>query len=80
MVSANYDVDYFLRTGLQGADSIKGILTRNNRSINTFNNILDFGCGCGRINRFWKGTDTYGKSEDFITRLDSILHANWIFR
>ncbi len=53
-VSANYDIEYFLRTGSQGADSIREILLRNNHPISSFKNILDFGCGCGRITRHWK--------------------------
>ena len=53
-VSANYNIEYFLRTGLQGAESIKEILARNGKPINDFSEILDFGCGCGRITRHWR--------------------------
>lgn len=51
-VIANYDVDCFLSTGLQGAESIRDILARNGKPIDQFSNILDFGCGCGRITRY----------------------------
>ena len=50
-VSANYDIEYFLRTGAQGAESITRILSRNGRPIGNFRSLLDFGCGCGRITR-----------------------------
>ncbi len=69
-VSANYDVDYFLRTGAQGADSIERILARNDQPIDSFNSILDFGCGCGRVIRHWKHQ---GKSSFTGTDINSSL-------
>jgi SAM-dependent methyltransferase len=63
LVSANYDPKYFLRTGMQGAESITRILDRNGYPISRMSRILDFGCGCGRIARHWRKlheTKVYG--------------------
>ena len=53
-VLASYDVDCFLGTGIIGAESIREILARNGKPIEQYSDILDFGCGCGRITRQWK--------------------------
>ena len=55
IVSGNYDPGYFFSSGANGAKSIRCILERNGKQISDFQNILDFGCGCGRIIRHWNG-------------------------
>jgi len=57
LVSGKYDIELFLRSGVQGAQCIKEILKKNGLEINSFGSILDFGCGCGRILRNWKTLD-----------------------
>lgn len=54
LVTNTYRYDWFYRSGEIGARSIKEILQRNNLDMNSFEFILDFGCGCGRMIRQWK--------------------------
>lgn len=49
------DVTWFLRAGKLSADSFKSALSDINRPIETFRNVLEFGCGCGRVLRQWVG-------------------------
>jgi SAM-dependent methyltransferase len=47
------DVAWYLSSGKIGADSILFTLEKNDLSMNVFDAVLDFGCGCGRIMRNW---------------------------
>ena len=63
LVTGSYDVTWFLTSGKLGADSMQEILKKNGSSINKFNAILDFGCGIGRVIRYFNtlnGTALYG--------------------
>ncbi|MFN2601915.1 MAG: class I SAM-dependent methyltransferase [Gemmatimonadaceae bacterium] len=52
-VDATRSVEWFLETGRQTADSFRTALTDIDRPIESFEAILDFGCGCGRVLRQW---------------------------
>jgi len=54
MVSGRYNLEGLYLNGMLGADSIKGILANNGIDFGQFSSVLDFGCGCGRIIRFWR--------------------------
>jgi SAM-dependent methyltransferase len=54
LVGMSEDVDWFIRSGKLGADSIRTILSNNNLRIEKFGSILDFGVGCGRVMRHWR--------------------------
>lgn len=43
----------FLDTGGMAADSIRTILGGEGRVMDDFDDVLDFGCGCGRVLRWW---------------------------
>jgi SAM-dependent methyltransferase len=76
LVTGQYDIESFYQNGAQGAECIKSILKNNGLDINAFTSILDFGCGCGRIMRFWNilnGPELFGV--DYNRRL-----INWCRR
>jgi SAM-dependent methyltransferase len=49
------DVEWFLKAGKLSADSFRMALDEIDRPVGTFRNILEFGCGCGRVLRQWNG-------------------------
>jgi SAM-dependent methyltransferase len=53
LVSGHANQAEFLESGRETADSILHTLRRNSLEIMQFDNMLDFGCGCGRILRYW---------------------------
>ncbi len=62
-VCGQYDLQAMYFNGRKGADWITTLLERNGLELNSFSAILDFGCGCGRVLRFWKDlihTRVYG--------------------
>jgi SAM-dependent methyltransferase len=54
LVAGTSDVEWFLESGKLGAESITNILARNGSGLDNFEAVLDFGCGCGRVLRYWK--------------------------
>jgi len=63
LVTGSFDLDYFYENGLMGAESVRRALERNGLDVHAFRQILDFGCGCGRIIRHWskiEGPRFYG--------------------
>jgi SAM-dependent methyltransferase len=50
-VSGTADTAIFLHVGRQCADDIRRTLRTLSREIDSFSDILDFGCGCGRVLR-----------------------------
>jgi SAM-dependent methyltransferase len=63
LVSGRYNLEGLYTNGKLGAECIREILGKNKLRIEEFSSILDFGCGCGRILRFWqdlKNTKVYG--------------------
>jgi hypothetical protein len=63
---------WFLHNGRLRQEGILYVLRRNGVRVEEFEAILDFGCGCGRIMRYWKplqGPHLYGTdyNPDLIT-------------
>jgi SAM-dependent methyltransferase len=46
-------VDYFLDSGEEHAAFFADLLERNGRPIASLRSVLDLGCGCGRVARWW---------------------------
>ena len=62
-VAGSAEISVFLDGGQLAAGSIREILQRNEIEIGDLQAVLDFGCGCGRVLRFWKdlaGTELHG--------------------
>jgi SAM-dependent methyltransferase len=59
LVAGTEDVAWFLGSGEVAARCLKDTLTRNGVSIESLRDVLDFGCGVGRVIRYW---DTSGGS------------------
>ncbi len=62
-VAGSPEIPVFLDGGKLAAGSIVDILQRNEIRIGDLQAILDFGCGCGRVLRFWKdlsATEVHG--------------------
>ena len=60
---AHADAGSFLQSGQAHADLLRGFLREDGASIEEFDAILDWGCGCGRILRHWASlprTRVYG--------------------
>ncbi|MBI4787810.1 MAG: class I SAM-dependent methyltransferase [Chloroflexi bacterium] len=55
LVAGTDDVSWFLQSGAAAAQSITEVLNKHDLEINRFGSILDFGCGVGRVMRWWSG-------------------------
>lgn len=47
------DVEWFLRSGGQTAQSLRNALELIGRPLESFERVLEWGCGCGRVLRQW---------------------------
>lgn len=54
LVAGNPSLEAFLQRGEESAGDIVNILEKNQLALERFKSILDFGCGCGRVLRFWR--------------------------
>src|SRR5437588_1691844 len=48
------DADYFFSSGRQQADLVRALVREDGATIDDFDALLDWGCGCGRVLRHWK--------------------------
>jgi SAM-dependent methyltransferase len=52
-VAGTGDLDWFLSSGKLGEESIRAAVARHGRPVETLDALLDFGCGCGRVTRWF---------------------------
>lgn len=69
-VAGTADADWFLRSGRAAFDTIARFVP-----LDDLGDVLDFGCGCGRVTRYWDGydcavagSDTNGDAIDWCRR------------
>lgn len=63
LVSGTTDISWFLEAGSMGAATVRDALRRHGIELEGLDSILDFGCGCGRVLRYWRSlteTKVYG--------------------
>lgn len=63
LVTSHFDCEAFYNNGILGANCIQEVLSKNGLEFSTFDRVLDFGCGCGRVIRQWRnlaGPKLYG--------------------
>ncbi len=51
MVAGTDDAEWFLTAGVRAAESLTAILAKAGVALHQCRNVLDFGCGCGRVIR-----------------------------
>lgn len=74
--TATREVEWFLQSGEATAASFRRALTDVGRPLESFDRVLDFGCGCGRVLRQWTGlskpafygTDYNVRAVDWVNR------------
>ena len=79
-VAGTPDAEWFLESGRAAAESIGEQLRRNGVAIEGSKALLDFGCGCGRVTRYWRRLEsTTVRGSDYNPALVAWCQANLTF-
>jgi SAM-dependent methyltransferase len=65
LVAGVADSAWFLEGGQLAEDSIRAVLDRAGAPLSSQRSILDFGCGCGRVLRRWRGLNARVHGVDY---------------
>lgn len=70
LVAGTADASWFLDSGRRGFQSIVDTLKTNGVEASRLSDVLDFGCGCGRVTRYWQAfPDVRVHGADYNSRL-----------
>ena len=75
-VAGTPDHDWFLRSGRISADTVRDAATRHGPPLESLGSLLDFGCGCGRVTRWWHDLDAEVHGSDIDIRAVAWCQAN----
>jgi 2-polyprenyl-3-methyl-5-hydroxy-6-metoxy-1,4-benzoquinol methylase len=78
-VAGTPDADWFLRSGQVSAEIVREAATRHGRPLEEVGSLLDFGCGCGRVTRWWRELDAEVHASDADARAIEWCRANLRF-
>jgi SAM-dependent methyltransferase len=73
-VAGTAELAWFLEGGRLAAGSVRDSLERHGTSVDELESLLDFGCGCGRVTRYWgerggvHGSDTSREAVEWCRR------------
>jgi SAM-dependent methyltransferase len=79
LIGGTPSVPGFLRSGEAAAASIENILAESGHRLEDFGDILDFGCGCGRVLRRWNGRGVHLHGCDYNPKLVKWVRENLPF-
>jgi len=79
LVAGNLSIFWFLEGGLKAKQAILNLLEKNGINFNEFTNVLDFGCGCGRVMRNWYNYTTSFYGTDYNSELINWCQNNLSF-
>lgn len=57
LVAGSADLEWFLGSGRSQTDYLRRLLADVEQPIDSFGAVLDFGCGCGRMTRWWRDVE-----------------------
>ena len=80
LVAGTADLNRFLSTGRAQTEYLRDLLAGVDRPLEKMDTILDFGCGCGRMTRWWSelsGPEIHGC--DYNPKLVAWCEANLAF-
>lgn len=57
LVDGTPSIDWYLASGARSAAAIRDVVADAGRPLDSFRDVLDFGCGCGRVLRSWRSVE-----------------------